>query len=79
MGLAGLVALRKERELAKSSVVAAVISLPLMIPAVLIWGLVGIVGVIAASAVLVAMYRTTVLLRASSIRHLPPATPLPEV
>ncbi|MCB8044829.1 hypothetical protein JM654_13630 [Microbacterium oxydans] len=76
VGLAGLVALHKERELAKSSVVAAVISLPLMIPAVLLWGLIGIVGVIAASAVLVATYRTTVLLRASSARHLAPGTPL---
>ncbi|WP_282846491.1 lipopolysaccharide biosynthesis protein [Microbacterium oxydans] len=76
VGLAGLVALHKERELAKSSVVAAVISLPLMIPAVLMWGLIGIVGVIAASAVLVATYRTTVLLRASSARHLASETPL---
>ena len=75
VGLAGLVALHRERELAKSSVVAAVISLPLMIPAVLLWGLIGIVGVIAASAVLVATYRTTVLLRASSVRHLASETP----
>ncbi|MFJ2550462.1 lipopolysaccharide biosynthesis protein [Microbacterium sp. NPDC087591] len=65
VGLAGLVALRRERELARSSIVAACVSIPLMIPALLVAGLLGVVSVIALSALLVATYRTVVLLRAA--------------
>lgn len=65
VGLAGLVALRRERELARSSVLAAVIGLPLMIPALMLAGLLGVVSIIALSAVLVAVYRTVILLRAA--------------
>lgn len=65
VGLAGLVALRRERELARSSVVAAVVSLPLMVPALLVAGLTGVVSVITLSAVLVAAYRIAVLERAA--------------
>jgi len=76
VGLAGLVALRKERELARSSMIAAIIGLPLMIPAVVYGGLLGIVSVISASAILVAVYRATVLLRAAkAAEHASPSAP----
>ncbi|WP_193598481.1 hypothetical protein [Microbacterium sp. YJN-G] len=67
VGLAGLVALRKERELARSSVAAAVIGLLVMIPAALIVGLTGVIAVIALSAIAVAVYRSVVLVRAAQV------------
>ena len=70
VGLAGLVALGRGRVLARSSMIAALIGIPLMIPAVLYAGLVGVVGVIAASALFVAAYRVIELFRATRPRSI---------
>lgn len=74
-GLAGLVALRKERELARSAVWAAGVGLAVMIPAVMMMGLVGAVGVIALTAIAVAAYRVVVLLSAAKSSRTPTDIP----
>lgn len=63
VGLAGLVALRRDAVLARTAIVAAIVSVPLMVPALFAWGIVGIFVVLAASAVGVSAYRVWALLR----------------